>query len=101
MLNTRKLHVRFIGCCTVIQLNSSCCRSGFATEQGAYQDAQADLEKGLAEVEARLSSSRFLMGDNFTDADLRLLPTVVRYDAVYNSLFRYVLMPTFFLWHYK
>ena len=28
------------------------------------------------------------MGDTFTDADLRLLPTVVRYDAVYNSLFR-------------
>lgn len=64
------------------------CRSGFATEQGAYADAQADLERGLLEVEARLASSRFLMGDIFTDADLRLLPTVVRYDAVYNSLFR-------------
>jgi glutathionyl-hydroquinone reductase len=67
------------------------CRSGFATEQAAYNDAQADLERGFAEVEARLSKSRFLMGDAFTDADLRLFPTVVRYDAVYNSLFRHVL----------
>lgn len=64
------------------------CSSGFATEQGAYLEAQADLERGLQEVEARLARSRFLMGDTFTDADLRLLPTVVRYDAVYNSLFR-------------
>ena len=64
------------------------CRSGFATEQAAYQEAQADLERGLADVEARLSRGRFLLGDKFTDADLRLLPTVARYDAVYNSLFR-------------
>eukprot|EP00892_Ulva_mutabilis_P010512 jgi/Ulvmu1/7833/UM004_0062.1 len=69
-------------------INNAVYRSGFATEQGAYLEAQADLELGLAEVESRLGSSRFLMGDTFTDADLRLLPTVVRYDAVYNSLFR-------------
>jgi Glutathione S-transferase, C-terminal domain len=35
-----------------------------------------------------LAKHPFLMGDTFTDADLRLFPTVVRYDAVYNGLFR-------------
>ena len=39
-------------------------------------------------MEARLTKGPFLMGDKFTDADLRLFPTVVRYDAVYNSFFR-------------
>ena len=39
-------------------------------------------------MESRLEGSRFLLGEIFTDADLRLLPTVVRYDAVYNSLFK-------------
>jgi hypothetical protein len=64
------------------------CRSGFATEQQGYDEAQRDLEQGLAEVEARLRQQRFLMGDQFTDADLRLFPTIARYDAVYNSFFR-------------
>ena len=64
------------------------CRSGFATEQVGYDDAQADLERGLQRVESILARQTYLMGDCFTDADLRLFPTVVRYDAVYNGLFR-------------
>lgn len=28
------------------------------------------------------------MGEFFTDADLRLFPTIVRYDAVYSCLFK-------------
>lgn len=63
-------------------------RSGFATAQAGFDEAQADLEAGLAELEQRLGTSRFLLGDRFTDADLRLAPTVLRYDAVYNGLFR-------------
>lgn len=64
------------------------CSSGFATEQAGYDEAQRDLEEGLQHVEALLSKHPFLVGDKFTDADLRLFPTVVRYDGIYNAFFR-------------
>jgi putative glutathione S-transferase len=63
-------------------------RSGFSTSQEAYTVAQADLKAGLHHVENILGQSRFLMGPQFTDADLRLFPTIVRHDAVYNCLFK-------------
>ena len=43
---------------------------------------------GLAHCEEVLSKNRFLCGDRFTEADLRLLPTAVRFDAVYATLFK-------------
>ena len=39
-------------------------------------------------MEKLLEAQPFLLGARFTDADLRLFPTVARYDAVYNSFFR-------------
>ena len=50
--------------------------------------AQSDLERGLRHAEAILSEKRFLLGSRFTDADIRLYPTIVRYDAVYSTLFK-------------
>lgn len=61
---------------------------GFATSQRAYEAAVGDVFAGLDQVEAILSKQRFLAGDALTEADARLFPTVVRFDAVYNSLFR-------------
>lgn len=34
------------------------------------------------------SRQRFVCGDRFTEADLRLLPTIIRFDAVYATLFK-------------
>lgn len=39
-------------------------------------------------VEARLSSTPFLCGDRATEADWRLLPTLVRFDVGYYSAFK-------------
>jgi putative glutathione S-transferase len=39
-------------------------------------------------LEARLSKSRYLVGDTITEADWRLFPTLMRFDAVYYSLFK-------------
>lgn len=52
--------------------------------------AQACREvfEGLDRCEEILSEKRFLLGDRFTEADLRLLPTAVRFDAVYATLFK-------------
>ena len=40
------------------------------------------------DVEGILADSRFLTGDAITEADWRLLPTLLRFDAVYHTHFR-------------
>lgn len=69
-------------------ISLDCARSGFTTSQAAYDVAQADLERGLRHAEDLLSRQRFLLGPRFSDADLRLFPTVARFDAVYGTLFK-------------
>ena len=67
---------------------NGCYAAGFATSQAAYDAAFRRVAAGLDAAEARLAGSRFLVGDRATDADLRLLPTIARLDAVYQPLFR-------------
>lgn len=50
--------------------------------------ACTDVFEGLARCDEILSKSRFLVGERFTEADLRLIPTAVRFDAVYTTLFK-------------
>ena len=69
-------------------LNNGVYRCGFATSQKAYDAAAAGVIQTLDVVEGRLSESRFLCGDRITDADLRLHPTVSRYDACYAGIFK-------------
>ncbi|CAK0733836.1 hypothetical protein CVIRNUC_000341 [Coccomyxa viridis] len=69
-------------------INNGVYRSGFATMQGAYERAQADLYSAFDAVERRLSQQRFLVGDRFTEADLRMYPTIIRYDGCYTTLFK-------------
>ncbi|CAL5225669.1 g8532 [Coccomyxa viridis] len=69
-------------------INNGVYRSGFATTQGAYERAQNDLYTALDTVEQRLSQHRFLVGDRFTEADLRMYPTIIRYDGCYTTLFK-------------
>lgn len=54
----------------VLQINNGVYRSGFATMQGAYERAQADLYSALDAVERRLSQHRFLVGDRCAEAAL-------------------------------
>jgi len=63
-----------------------CC--GFATTQAAYDAAAAELGASMAALDARLASRRFLCGERFTEADLRLFPTIARFDAVYAGIFK-------------
>uniref|UniRef100_A0A7S0WJ40 GST C-terminal domain-containing protein n=1 Tax=Chlamydomonas leiostraca TaxID=1034604 RepID=A0A7S0WJ40_9CHLO len=69
-------------------VNNGVYRSGFATTQSAYDAVQREMYGVLDELEARLSDSRFLLGDKLTEADVRLFPTVVRFDAVYAHIFK-------------
>ena len=61
---------------------------GFAITQEAYDEAVASLFKTLDWLEAKLSRSRYLLGDQLSEADIRLFTTLVRFDAVYHGHFK-------------
>ncbi len=68
--------------------NNGVYRCGFATTQDAYDEAVGPLFDTLDWLENRLSANRYLMGDRITEADWRLFPTLVRFDAVYHLHFK-------------
>lgn len=69
-------------------VNDGVYRCGFAKTQAAYEASFTRLFAALDELETRLGRTRWLTGDRFTEADLRLFPTLVRFDAVYYSHFK-------------
>ena len=69
-------------------VNNGVYRSGFAATQGAYEEAVVPLFDTLDVLEARLAGQRSLCGDQLTEADWRLFPTLVRFDPVYVGLFK-------------
>jgi putative glutathione S-transferase len=70
------------------KLNDGVYRSGFATTQVAHARAALDVAEALEALDERLKHERFLCGDKVTESDVRLFPTVVRFDAAYASLFK-------------
>lgn len=69
-------------------VNNGVYRAGFATSQRAYEAAFRALFDTLDELEERLSGRRYLLGDRLTEADWRLFPTLVRFDAAYHGHFK-------------
>jgi putative glutathione S-transferase len=69
-------------------VNNGAYRCGFAQSQEAYEDAYDGLFATLDELDDRLRDRRFLCGNQPTEADWRLLPTMVRFDVAYFSLFK-------------
>lgn len=69
-------------------LNNGVYRCGFAQSQEAYDSAYDRLFETLDSLELKLSRQRYLIGDSMTEADWRLFPTLVRFDAVYYSHFK-------------
>ncbi|MDH5326211.1 MAG: glutathione S-transferase family protein [Gammaproteobacteria bacterium] len=69
-------------------INNGVYRCGFATSQQAYEKAFDSLFSTLDDLEQRLSQQRFLAGGQITEADWRLLPTLLRFDPVYVGHFK-------------
>src|SRR5712671_4459887 len=69
-------------------VNNGVYRCGLAKSQAAYEAAFHKLFAALDELEHRLGRQRWLVGGRFTEADLRLFPTLVRFDTVYYVLFK-------------
>jgi len=68
-------------------INRGVYTAGFATSQATYERAVGDLFDALDRWESVLDGRRFLTGDSLTLADLRLFPTLVRFDPVYHTHF--------------
>ncbi|MFY9268749.1 MAG: glutathione S-transferase family protein [Candidatus Manganitrophaceae bacterium] len=69
-------------------INDGVYRAGFATDQTAYERAVGRLFEALDQIEERLSTRRYLVGPRLTEADWRLFPTLIRFDAVYYLHFK-------------
>ncbi len=69
-------------------VNNGVYRAGFAKTQEANEEAYYTLFDTFEMLENRLNGQRYLVGDAPTEADWRLFPTLVRFDAVYFSHFK-------------
>lgn len=71
------------------RLNNGVYRAGFAQTQAAHDEAAHEVFACLDELEARLDDGRlYLFGERFTETDIRLFVTLVRFDVAYHGLFK-------------
>ncbi len=69
-------------------VNNGVYKAGFATTQTAYEEAVGPLFATLDFLETRLADRRYLCGERPTEADIRLLTTLLRFDIVYVGHFK-------------
>ena len=69
-------------------INNGVYQAGFSTSQEAYDQAYDNLFDAFDDLEERLESRRYLCGDQVTEADWRLFPTLFRFDSVYHYAFK-------------
>jgi putative glutathione S-transferase len=69
-------------------VNNGVYKCGFAKTQDAYDEAYRRLFEGLDWLSERLENRRYLVGDTITEADVRLWPTLARFDPVYHGHFK-------------
>ncbi|CUJ98640.1 Glutathionyl-hydroquinone reductase YqjG [Ruegeria denitrificans] len=67
-----------------VTINNGAYKAGFSSDQAIYEQAFTAYFETLTYLDDLLSDGRsFLTGDTFTEADLRLFPTLFRHDPVY------------------
>ena len=68
-----------------VNINNGAYKAGFSSDQKIYAEAFQNYFRTLEVLEQRLANDDrpFLVGDVFTEADLRLFPTLYRHDPVY------------------
>ncbi|XP_031268919.1 uncharacterized protein LOC116127411 [Pistacia vera] len=69
-------------------VNNGVYRCGFAQSQEAYDRAVNDVFNTLETINDHLGGSRYLCGETLTLADVCLFTTLIRFDVVYNVLFK-------------
>lgn len=67
-----------------VKINNGAYKAGFSSDQAIYATAYTAYFETLGKLDQHLSDGRpFLIGESFTEADLRLYPTLYRHDPVY------------------
>ncbi len=69
-------------------VNNGVYKAGFATTQAAYEEAVKGVFNVLEILEQRLTTQRYLAGNEISEADWRLFTTLIRFDAVYVGHFK-------------
>ncbi|WP_298984928.1 glutathione S-transferase C-terminal domain-containing protein [uncultured Roseibium sp.] len=70
------------------KLNNGVYRAGFARSQTAYDEAVTEVFEALDRIESVLETRSWLTGESITEADIRLFPTLARFDTAYWSAFK-------------
>ncbi|WP_305989717.1 glutathione S-transferase family protein [Roseibium sp. MMSF_3544] len=70
------------------KLNNGVYRAGFARSQDAYEEGVSGVFEALDRIELTLKAGPWLLGDQLTEADIRLFPTLARFDVAYWSAFK-------------
>ncbi|WP_424975627.1 glutathione S-transferase C-terminal domain-containing protein [Dinoroseobacter sp. S124A] len=80
----RQVEIRELNDLIYTTINNGAYKAGFSSDQEVYATAFAAYFDSLDRLDQLLSDGRaFLTGDAFTEADLRLFPTLYRHDPVY------------------
>lgn len=69
-------------------LNNGVYRAGFARTQAAYDAAVAEVFKTLDTLDNHLATRDWVVGEGLTEADIRLFPTLARFDVAYHYAFK-------------
>lgn len=69
-------------------INNGVYKAGFATTQQAYDEAVTALFEALDWLEGHLDGKTYLVGEQLTEADVRLFTTLLRFDPVYHVHFK-------------
>lgn len=69
-------------------INNGVYKCGFAKSQEAYDNAVKNLFEAMDKAEDILSKSRYLVGNQLTEADLRCFVTLIRFDECYVGYFK-------------
>lgn len=69
-------------------VNNGVYACGFARTQEAYDQAAVKLFAQLDQLETMLETGPFLLGKTLSEVDVRLFPSIFRFDEVYGPLFR-------------
>lgn len=69
-------------------INNGVYKAGFSTNQKVYEKEVNNLFAALDKLEEHLADKDYLVGNQLTEADIRLFTTLVRFDPVYFGHFK-------------
>lgn len=73
---------------TYNNINNGVYRTGIAKTQEVYAAAVKEVFDSLDRVENILKGKQYVAGDQLTEVDVRLFPTIIRFDPVYYGHFK-------------